>query len=145
MQTTVHPVILIAGLCAIAAFIAAAFAVRASSVTRRVVLGGVAVVFIIPAVFVFLLLHPELIDGRFRTYKTFYRDIHEGMTRDEVNSLLDRHYPKAGARLRPKVMEDTPERLGFFMNPETSREPNCEGIFLSIHEGHVATKSYSED
>ena len=67
------------------------------------------------------------------------------MTRDEVNLLLDRHYPELGARQRPKVMEDTSERLGFFMNPETSREPNCEGIFLSIREGQVIAKSYSED
>lgn len=145
MITTVHPVLLIAGLCTIAAIVAAVFAIRAASRTRCFVFSGLSILCIIPAIFVFLLLHPELIDARFRTYKAFYRDIHEGMTRDEINSLLDQHYPKTGVRQRPTVMEDTSKRLGFFMNPETSREPNCEGIFLSIHDGHLTAKKYSED
>ena len=145
MITTIHPAILIAGLCAIVSFIAAVFAFRASSIFRRILLGAVALLCIIPSVYVFLAFHPELVDDRFHTYKAFYQDIHAGMTRDEVNSLLERHYPIPGARQRPKVMEDTSERLGFFMNPESSREPNCEGIFLSIREGHVIAKEYSKD
>jgi hypothetical protein len=102
-------------------------------------------VFLIPAGSVFLAFHPELVDGRFRTYKAFYGDIQIGMTRDEVFAALDRRYPKSGARQRPKVMDDTADSLGFFMNPETSREPNCEGIFLKLEKGRVKSKEYSPD
>ncbi|MFT5109867.1 MAG: hypothetical protein ACI9UA_005519 [Pseudoalteromonas tetraodonis] len=42
-------------------------------------------------------------------------------------------------------MDDTSERFGFFMNPEHSKDPNCEGIFLSLHKGTVAKKVYSAD
>jgi len=62
-----------------------------------------------------------------------------------VLAALDRRYPKSGARKRPKVMEDTAESLGFFMNPETSREPNCGGIFLKLEQGRVKSKVYSPD
>ena len=104
-----------------------------------------ALVFLIPSGYLFSVFHPELVDGRFRTYKAFYGDIQIGMTRDEVFAALDRRYPKSGARQRPKVMEDTADRLGFFMNPETSREPNCEGIFLKVEKGRVKSKVYSPD
>jgi hypothetical protein len=67
------------------------------------------------------------------------------MTRDEVYAALDHRYPKSGARKRPNVMEDTATNLGFFMNPETSREPNCEGIFLKFEKGRVKSKVYSPD
>jgi len=59
--------------------------------------------------------------------------------------LLDRHYPASGPRRRPKVMTDEPGRLGFFMDPERYREPNCEGIFLTLTNGRVAGKWYSAD
>ncbi len=52
-----------------------------------------ALVFLLPAAYVFLAFHPELVDGRFRTYKAFYRDIHVGMTKDQVFAALDRRYP----------------------------------------------------
>ena len=103
------------------------------------------VVFLIPAVFVVLALNPEIIDARFRTYKAFYREIDVGMTRQQVNALLDKHYPPAGPRQRPKVMDDTEKSLGFFMHPETSREPNCEGIFLKLENNRVTRKEYSPD
>jgi hypothetical protein len=145
MTFGVHPFILIAAvglLLALIAFIAACFA---RSGVARVSMIGLGLVFLLPAAYVFLAFHPELVDGRFRTYKAFYRDIQIGMSRDEVFGVLDRHYPKSGARQRPKVMEDEPGRLGFFMNPETSREPNCEGIFLTLDHGRVTKKDYSPD
>ena len=45
----------------------------------------------------------------------------------------------------PKVLEDSDTRLDFFMNPERSTEPNCEGIFLQMQENKVVKKSYSAD
>ena len=141
----------IAGFSTIAAVVAVVFAFRASSSIRRVILGGLATLCLIPAVLVFLLafpeFQPEFSDARLRTYKAFYREIGEGMTRDEINSLLDRHYPMTGPRQRPKLWEDTSAQLCFFMSPEDapSHEPNCEGIFLSLHDGRVTKKYYSPD
>ncbi len=67
------------------------------------------------------------------------------MTRDEVFAALDRHYPPTGPRKRPKILRDDTDSIGFFMNPEKSREPNCEGIFLTLKEGRVITRIYSPD
>jgi hypothetical protein len=88
---------------------------------------------------------PELVDVRFRAYSNFYRDIQPGMTREDVYALMDRHYPASGGRKKPKVFEDIPPRLGFFMNPEGSSEPNCEGIFLTMEQGKVVEKDYARD
>ena len=68
-----------------------------------------------------------------------------GMTRQEVFGLMEKYYPKNGTRLPPKVLNDTPDGLGFFMNPESFREPNCEGIFLTLDAGRVCRKDYSQD
>jgi hypothetical protein len=68
-----------------------------------------------------------------------------GMTRSDIINLVASHYPDDGLRLAPTVMDDTPTSLGFFMNPEDSREPNCEGIFLVLQDGKVVSKSYSND
>ena len=145
MSFGVHPVILIAAIGALLALIAVVVACMARTGGLRVLMIVLAWVFLLPAASVFLAFHPELVDGRFRTYKAFYSDIQIGMTRDDVFAVLDRLYPKEGARQRPKVMGDTPDSLGFFMNPETSREPNCEGIFLKLENGRVKSKDYSPD
>lgn len=145
MTSGVHPVILIATVSTLLALgaIVVACVVRSNGVRALMIVLGLA--FLLPAGFVFVASHPELIDGRFRTYKAFYRDIQIGMTRDEVLSVLDRHYPASGIRQRPKTIADEPERLGFFMNPEGSREPDCEGIFLTLEQGRVSKKDYSPD
>jgi hypothetical protein len=106
--------------------------------------GVVTMVLLAPAGLVLAAFYPELVDARFRTYKAFYRDLHQGMTRDEVLATLDKHYPAGGARKRPKMSEDE-FNLGFFMDPEHSREPNCEGIFLKLNHGHVESLTYSPD
>ena len=113
----------------------------------RVILAAVAALCALPALYIFVLFHPELADPRFRAYKAFYGHIREGMTRDDVFALLERRYPPNGARQRPTVMRDEPNNIGFFMSPEDapSREPNCEGIFLSLHEGRITKKVYSTD
>ena len=67
------------------------------------------------------------------------------MTRGEVLSLLERDYPKGDPRQLPKIVEDTPERLGFCMSSETERDPNCEGIYVTFLEGRVTRKEYVRD
>jgi hypothetical protein len=145
MTTGVNPFILFAAgataLGLIAIFVA--FIVRSSAVRASMI--AMAILCLLPAVYLFLAFHPALIDGRFRAYKHLYREIQVGMTRDQVMAILDQVYPADGARKRPTIMTDTPTFLGFFMNPETSREPNCEGIFLTLDHGKVAKKVYSPD
>ena len=136
-------VVAIIGLLGVAAIVAAIVGRGGVFKAAMTVLGLVlltAVTYVLLASFA-----PEFIDARFRTYKAFYRDIEPGMTRGEVMTLVDRHYPATGARQRPKMVYDDADRLGFFMNPETSHEPNCEGIFLSMSRERVTAKSYSAD
>jgi len=145
MSFGVHPFILIAAVGALAALAAIVIACRAKSGLVTAMMVVLALVFIAPAGYVFLAFHPELVDGRFRTYKRFYRDIQMGMTREQVLATMEQCYPTNGSRKRPKILSDTPEGLSFFMNPETSREPNCEGIFLTLETGRVTKIVYSAD
>ena len=92
-----------------------------------------------------MVLKPELIDGRYKTYKQLYGDIDIGMSRSQVMKLVGQYYPSGGKRLRPKVLEDSDYKLSFFMNPEESSDPNCEGIFLEIQDDKVVRKSYARD
>ena len=88
---------------------------------------------------------PELIDGRFKTYKQFYESIQVGDSKSEVLNKIDLHYPKGGKRKSPTVWSDTEQSLCFFMNPENWKEPNCEGIILTLENGKVVEKEYSKD
>ena len=63
----------------------------------------------------------------------------------EVMTLVDQHYPSEGERLRPNLIEGSGKKLSFFMNPEDSAEPNCEGIFLRMQDNKVVRKSYARD
>jgi hypothetical protein len=145
MSFGVHPVILIAAVGALVALAAIVIACRAKSGLLTGIMVLLALMFITPAGYLFFAFHPVLIDGRLRTYKRFYGDIHVGMTREQVLAAMEVRYPTNGPRKRPKIMNDTPDSLGFFMNPETSREPNCEGIFLTLEAGRVTFKVYSAD
>jgi hypothetical protein len=145
VSSSAHPAFLIAVSCVVAALIAIVIACRARGGFLAVFMSALALIFLLPVAYVVAAMNPSLIDGRFRTYKAFYKDIHEGMTREEVLALVDRHYPKSGKRKPPKVMSDEADSLGFFMNPESSREPNCEGIFLTLTNGLVTKKVYSPD
>ena len=145
MTFGIHPFILLAVGAALLALIAIIFACIVRNNGLRALLLVLALVFLIPAAFVFLAFHPEFADRRFRTYKRFYRDIQVGMTREEVLAAMEQRYPTNGPRKQPTVMNDTPTSLGFFMNPETSREPNCEGIFLTLVSNRVTKVEYSAD
>jgi hypothetical protein len=140
-----HPLFLIVGITLIGAIACVVFACRTSNWLKRVILIVVTLVLLAPSGLLTVMLKPELVDARFRTYKRLYRDIQIGMTRSEVMELVRHHYPSDGKRLEPKVMEDSTNGLGFFMNPEQSREPNCEGIFLQMQEDKVVKKQYSAD
>lgn len=145
MTFGIHPAFLIAGVGLLIAVVLVFFACRARSGFVTGLFVFLALVFTLPSIYVFLALHPELIDGRFRTYKSFYEDIKVGMTHDQVIAAMEARYPKSGKRQRPKIFADTAEVLSFVMNPETSREPNCEGIFLTLTNGCVLSKTYSPD
>lgn len=145
MSFGVHPLVLVAVVGAVASLLTIVIACRAKSGVLIVIMIVLALVFMVPAGYLILALNPALIDDRFRTYKRFYTDVEVGMTREQVLAAMDRRYPATGPRKRPKIMEDTPNRLGFFMNPEASREPNCEGIFLTLEGGHISKKVYSPD
>jgi hypothetical protein len=145
MNFGVHPFILIAAVSALAALVTIVIAYRAKSGLITAMMLALALVFIAPTGFVLVAFKPELIDGRFRAYKRFYRDIQVGMTREQVFEVMEERYPTNGLRKRPLLIQDTPQGLGFFMNPETSSEPNCEGIFITLEAGRVSNLSYSAD
>jgi hypothetical protein len=145
MSFGAHPIVLIAVIGALAALILIVLASRAKSRAGVALLVLLALVFSAPGGFLFVAFHPEWVDARFRTYKRFYRDIQIGMTREQVFAAMENRYPQSSPRKRPTIMNDTPEGLGFFMNPETSREPNCEGIFLTFEAGSITKIVYSAD
>jgi len=105
----------------------------------------VALFLLAPSGAALICLKPELVDGRYSTYKQLYGDIEVGMSRAQVMKLVDQHYPSGGKRLRPKVLEDSEVKLSFFMNPEDSAAPDCEGIFLQMEDDSVVKKSYVRD
>ncbi len=100
---------------------------------------------LIPAYLLTAVFAPNLIDPRIRTYWAFYDAIEVNMTREQVLSTLEKHYPQGGQRQRPTIIRDTDNALGFFMDPEHSHQPNCEGVFLELAEGKVIRKRYSKD
>jgi hypothetical protein len=116
---------------------------------KRAFLFIAAVALLAPSALVTIALKSELVDARFRTFKKFYSDIHVGMTRAEVMTLLSRHYPLNGKRHAPTIQDNpiskTESRLDFVMNPEDSTEPNCEWIFLEMRDDKVQKKDYSPD
>ena len=140
------PIFLVPLLTLVGAIVCAVCAMRVAKWTQRIVLFAIALVLLVPPAFVVTAFFPELVDARFRTYKRFYRDIEIGMTRAEVNQLMGRHYPPDGKRGEPSVIEDSENRLDYFMDPEAGRsQPNCEGIFLEMKDDKVVGKSYSRD
>jgi hypothetical protein len=145
MQTFASPIALAAAVGAVFALgaLAIAWLVRSSVVKASMII--LALLFLLPGGYLFVISNPGLVDSRFKAYRTFYQEIKVGMTREQVLAALERCYPTNGPRKRPTILRDTPEVLGFFMHPETSSEPNCEGIFLTLESGRVTRKVYSPD
>ena len=140
-----HPIILIAAITLIGAVACLVFAYFASKWIKRGILIVAALFLLGPSGVALIGFKPELVDDRFRTYKQLFEDIEVGMSRAEVMTLVDRHYPSEGERLPPQIIEDSDKKLSFFMNPEDSTGPNCEGIFLQMEEDTVVKKSYARD
>jgi hypothetical protein len=90
-------------------------------------------------------LAPHWINARQRAYKSFYDDIQVGMSREQIVKNMERHYPEAGPRHRPRITTDTPTNIHFLMTPESSGDPNAEGISVKLSDGHVTRKFYSMD
>jgi hypothetical protein len=145
MAFGLHPVVfaaIVGGIIAMFAFVMACITRR---MAVRICLCILGLLCLAPAALVFVAFYPEIVDARFRAYKGFYQDLHPGMTRAEVFAAMDKHYPAGGVRKRPKIVSDEKDSLSFFMDPENSREPNCEGIFLGLRDGRVKTLEYSRD
>ena len=145
MITGLHPLILIAGVTLIGAVACLVFACLASHWLKRGLLTVTSLFLLAPSGVALIGFKPELVDDRFRTYKQLFGDIEVGMSRAEVMTLVYQYYPSEGERLRPDIIEDSDKKLSFFMNPEDSAEPNCEGIFLRMQDNKVVRKSYARD
>jgi hypothetical protein len=146
MNSGIHPIILLTAVAAVLATIAITVACLVRNRGVKALMIVLALVFLLPAAYIpIAVFRPELVDSRFRVYKKFYKDLQVGMTREQVLAAMDQRYPISGPRNRPTIMEDTPTRLVFFMNPETSREPNCEGIFLTLENNRVTKVEYAAD
>lgn len=145
MSIGFHPFILIAAGGVLFALLACLLVCLTRNRRVKILMFALAMLFLLPSGYLVMSLHPELTDARFRAYKAFYQDIHVGMTRADVLAALNRHYPATGKRQRPEMTSDQPGQLGFFMNPEGSQEPNCEGILLKLEADRVASKEYLPD
>ena len=137
------PWIAACGLLAAALALVCAFRVKGGLV--RLTLLALVLLGFAPTGLVVAAMHPELWDARYRAYKAFYRDIELGMSREQVLALMEQHYPATGPRRLPKLWEDTPTELDFFMSAEGQNEPNCEGILLTLENGRVCRRRYSAD
>jgi len=145
MGFELHPIFLIAAVTLIGAVACLVFAYFASHWIKRDILIVTALFLLGPSGVALIGFKPELVDDRFRTYKQLFGDIEVGMSRAKVMTLVDQNYPSEGERLRPNIIEDSDKKLSFFMNPEDSAEPNCEGIFLEMQDNKVVRKSYARD
>lgn len=145
MGFELHPIFLIAAVTLIGSVACLVFAYLASHWLKRGILILAALFLLVPSGVALIGFKPELVDDRFKTYKQLFGDIEVGMSRADVMTLIDQHYPSEGERLRPNIIEDSYKKLSFFMNPEDSTEPNCEGIFLRMQGDKVVRKSYARD
>lgn len=91
-----------------------------------------------------LVLFPGLIDSRYRTFRSLYSSIQQGMPADAIIAQLKQRYPQNGPRLAPRISA-SPSSLHFLMSPEGQPEPNSETISVSLADGKVVSKSYSAD
>jgi hypothetical protein len=102
--------------------------------------------FLTVAAALFLLaIFPELVDSRYRAFRSLYRKIEPGMNRADVDSLVRKYYPDNGPRTTPGISQQHQE-LHFHMHPENLPEPNSELFTLVLQsDGRVAGKTYSAD
>jgi hypothetical protein len=140
-----HPIFVLAGLGLAATVIMLIIAFKVRSRGLKVLLVLISLLTLAPAGLVLRAVYPEWVDARFRSYKAFFADIRLGMTREEIMALQLQHYPAGGPRQKPSIIMEDDRSVTFFMHPEHSTEPNCEGIFLAFENGKLKAKTYSPD
>lgn len=131
------------GSCLILAALSAVVCFRGKGRAVRICAGTALALLLCCAAFLGVV-HPGILEPRFRAYQRFYNAISPGMSKEQVLTLRDLHYPSGGARKPPELFEHE-GRFYFFMDREGQREPNCEGIFLTMSNGTVIGKHYSPD
>ncbi len=145
MWIGIHPIFIIAAIVLICLLICIFAVIKFKNRILKYILSVMVIIFFSISGLIIAALKPELIDARFRTYKNLYKEINIGMSRADVMSLIVHNYPAEGKRLPPIVLENSETKLDLFMNPEKSKEPNCEGIFLKLENDKVIEKTYSRD
>ncbi|MBL9184017.1 MAG: hypothetical protein JNN17_17880 [Verrucomicrobiaceae bacterium] len=146
MSVQLHPIHWLALFGLVIALVMLAGAFRCRGVALKILLIMLGIASAAPAGLVVMVSYPEWVDPRFRVYKDFFAAIQPGMSRDDVKTLLEKHYPESGPRSRPILFLEDESSLNFFMHPEPGHtEPNCEGILLKIENDRVTTKTYSPD
>ncbi len=133
--------IVIAGL--VASAIAGRLAWRSRTLTTRFLLTSLTMCFLVPSGILVAGMNPWLIDARLRTYRLFYWDIRNGMNRQEILAVMDRHYPAGESRTRPIFRQESITKLTFQLAAEGSAEPAKEEISLQMEEGRVIRKDYT--
>jgi hypothetical protein len=129
--------------CLVLAIFAAIVPFRSKRLAVRILSGFAAMLLLLCAAGI-TVINPGILDARFRAYQRFYSDISPGMSREQVIALRERHYPASGPRNSPELFEQDGS-FYFFMDREGAREPNCEGIFLTMSNNTVIGKHYSPD
>jgi hypothetical protein len=145
VSSSPHPIFVLAVLGLVASVIMLITVTRVRSMGLKVVLVLISFVTLAPAALVLVSMYPEWVDARYRSYKGFYEGLQLGMTHAEVMDLQAKLYPEGGPRQKPQIIMEDEKNLTFFMHPEHSTEPNCEGIFLVFENGRLKSKSYSPD
>lgn len=84
-------------------------------------------------------------DPRFNVFHRLFLQIRPGMSRSELEGVIQKLYPPEGKRRPPIFWQDQPTYITLFLDPETEAEPNCEGIFLRVSNGVITAKAYSMD
>jgi len=145
LSSSPHPIFVLAVLGLVASVIMLITVTRVRSMGLKVVLVLISFATLAPAALVLVSMYPEWVDARFRSYKGFYEGLQLGMTHGEVMDLQAKLYPEGGPRQKPQIIMEDEKNLTFFMHPEHSAEPNCEGIFLVFENGRLKSKTYSPD
>ncbi|MEO5914216.1 MAG: hypothetical protein ABIS50_08290 [Luteolibacter sp.] len=129
----------------VAGVLFAIFAWRSTGITGRVFFGLVAACLLVPSGILIVGKNPWLIDARFRTFQIFYWNIRVGMSREEVLAEMRNWYPPDQSNKPPTIADDSATKLEFFMTPESTAEPDHEGIVLKMQDGRVMGKEYAPD
>ena len=81
-----------------------------------------------------------------KPYRRFYNSIRPGMTRAQVMQALHRQFPKDGRYPVPVLRNaaDSYFEMMFFLDPNQGAY-NAEGVFITMSNELVASKSYSPD